>query len=99
MLRAQRLPAVVLQDGALRLVEKDYAGARADGEEALKASPEDLTAALLITNSYAAEGRVDKGIERLRQLAEARPGSAPLHLLVGEWLAQQKHTAGGPQVI
>lgn len=90
MLRAQRLPAVVLQDGALRLVEKDYAGARADGEEVLKGSPEDLTAAVL---SYVAERHVDKAIERLRQLAATRPGSAPLHLLLGEWLAQQKQTA------
>jgi tetratricopeptide (TPR) repeat protein len=90
MLRAQRVPAVVLQEGALRLQQKDYAGARADAEEVLKANPEDLTAALLITNSYASEGRVDKGIERLRQLAEARPQSAPLHVLLGEWQARQK---------
>ncbi len=92
MLKGQRLPAVVSQDGAFRLLEKDYAGARADAEEVLKANPEDLTAALLITNSYASQGHADKGIERLRQLAEARPGSAPLHLLLGEWQAQQKRT-------
>jgi tetratricopeptide (TPR) repeat protein len=93
MLRAQRLPAVVLQDGALRLAQKDYAAARADAEEVFKASPEDLSAALLIANSYAFEGRVDKSVERLRQLAEARPGSAPLHLLLGEWQVQQKQVA------
>jgi tetratricopeptide (TPR) repeat protein len=93
MLAARRLPAVVLQDGALRLQQKDYAGARADGEEVLKATPEDLTAALLISNSYASEGRVDKGIERLRQLADSRPQSAPLHLLLGDWQTQRKEFA------
>jgi tetratricopeptide (TPR) repeat protein len=90
MLRTQRLPAVVLQDAAVRLELKDYAGARADAEEVLKTAPEDLTAATLLTNSYLAEGRVEKGIERLRQLAEARPQSAPLHLLLGQWQAQRK---------
>jgi tetratricopeptide (TPR) repeat protein len=97
MLAAERRPSVVLQDGALRLQQKDYAGARADGEEVLKASPEDLTAAILITNSYASEGRVDKGIERLRQLADRRPKSAPLHLLLGEWQAQRKQIAEARQ--
>jgi len=90
MLRAQRVPVVILQDGALRLLQKDYAGARADAEEVLKTSPEDLRAALLITNSYAAEGHRDKGIARLRQLTESRPQSAPLHLLLGEWLSREK---------
>jgi tetratricopeptide (TPR) repeat protein len=93
ILHAQRLPAVVLQDGALRLQQKDYTGARADAEEVLKASPEDLSAILLVTNSYASEGHVDKGLERLRLLAEARPKSAPLHLLLGEWQIQQKQFA------
>jgi tetratricopeptide (TPR) repeat protein len=90
ILRAQRVPAVILQDGALRLQQKDYAGARADAEEVLKTSPEDLSAAVLITNAYAAEGHPDRGIARLRQLAESQPHSAPLHVLLGEWEARTK---------
>jgi len=90
MLHAQRTPSVILQDGALRLQLKDYAGAPTDAEEVLKTNPEDLSAALLAANTYAAEGHPDKAIARLRQLAESRPQSAPLHLLLGEWQTSEK---------
>ena len=50
-LRLGRLPELVFQDGVLRLVEKDYVGARAAAEEVLAKNPEDVRAARLILDS------------------------------------------------
>ena len=84
-LRRIREPNLVLQDGVLRLNQHDYAGARASAEEVLRSLPENIRAANLLARSYADEGKPDKAIERLGELASARPQSAPLRFLVGQW--------------
>jgi tetratricopeptide (TPR) repeat protein len=80
-----RLPELVLQDGVLRLVEKDYIGARTAAEEVLAKNPEDVRAARLIIDSYAGQKQLPKAGDRLFQLVAARPKSADLQFLLGQW--------------
>ena len=84
-LRVGRLPELVFQDGVLRLVEKDYVGARAAAEEVLAKNPEDVRAARLMIDSYAGQKQLPKAGDRLIQLVAARPNSADLQLLLGQW--------------
>ena len=84
-LRLGRFPELVLQDGVLRLMEKDYNGARAAANEVLSKSPEEVRAARLIVDSYAAQKQLPKAGERLVQIVAARPNSAGLQFLLGQW--------------
>lgn len=89
-----RFPELVLQDGVLKLIEKDYAGARVAADEVLAKNPEDARAARLIIDTYAAEKQMQKGGERLLQLVAARPNSADLQFLLGQWQVSTGKTEG-----
>ena len=84
-LRLARLPELVLQDAVLRLMENDYDGARAAANEVLAKNPEEVRAARVILDSYAAQKQLPKAGERLAQLVAARPNSAGLQYLLGQW--------------
>ena len=84
-LRVARLPELVLQDGVLRLMEKDYDGARAAANEVLAKNPEEVRAARVIVDSYAAQKQLPKAGEKLAQLVAARPNSAGLQYMLGQW--------------
>jgi tetratricopeptide (TPR) repeat protein len=85
-LRLGRFPDLVLQDGVLRLVEKDYDGARAAANEVLSTNSEEVRAARLIVDSYAAQGQLPRAGKRLLEIVAARPNSAGLQYLLGQWL-------------
>jgi putative PEP-CTERM system TPR-repeat lipoprotein len=85
MLAIRREPVFLLQDALAKYEEKDYAGARESAEELLKISPEDVRAARVIAESYGAQKQAPKAVDRLNQLAAARPNSAPLQELLGMW--------------
>ena len=84
-LRLGRVPELVLQDGVLKMIEKDYDGARKAANEVLSKNPEEVRAARLIVDSYAAQKQLAKAGERLVQIVAARPNSAPLQFLLGQW--------------
>jgi putative PEP-CTERM system TPR-repeat lipoprotein len=84
-LRMWRIPDLVLQDAALRVKENDYTGARSAAEEVLSKNPEDARAARVIADSYVAQKQYAKAHERLVQIVAARPSSAPLQHLLGQW--------------
>lgn len=93
-LQLGRFPDLVLQDAILRIVERDYAGARANAEEVLKRSPEDARAARILTDTYAAQKDGVNALRRLAEIAAARPGSAPLQHLLGQWYMSSGNLAG-----
>ena len=64
---------------------RDYLGARADAEECLKSSPEDVRAARIVVEAYVARNERGKAEERLVEIVARRPKSAPLQNLLGEW--------------
>ena len=83
----RRSPEAVLQDALLRIARKDYPGAREAAEELLRANPENIRAAYIVVQSYSAQKQLSKGLDRLRELVESRPASAPLRQLLGQWYA------------
>jgi thioredoxin-like negative regulator of GroEL len=85
ILPVNRVPEFVLQDAILRMEQRDYVGARASADEVLKRSPEDVRAARVVADSYAAQKDVAKGTQRLIESANGHPKSAPLHGLLGQW--------------
>lgn len=87
-LATRRPPEAVLQEALLRIARKDYAGARETAEELLGNNPENIRAAYIVVQSDAAQKDLPKGLERLRALVAARPDSAPLRQLLGQWYAE-----------
>jgi tetratricopeptide (TPR) repeat protein len=92
-LRIKRLPELVIQDAVLRMQQGDWAGARADAEEAIKDNPEDIRGPRLLADSYLAQKQPAKAEERLKAMAEVHPQSAPLQNLLGQWYLSVKNTA------
>ena len=85
-LKAARLPIFLVQDAGLKFQKNDVAGGRASLEEAIKAAPEDIQALNLLVMTYANKNDLGAGIQKLKGYAAARPGSAVLQLVLGEWL-------------
>jgi tetratricopeptide (TPR) repeat protein len=89
--RIRRFPELVVQDAVLRMQQGDYAGARADAEEAIKNNPEDIRASRLLADTYVAQKQPAKAEERLKAIAQAHPQSAPLWHLLGQWYLAAKN--------
>jgi len=85
VLPTNRIPEFVLQDAILKMEQRDYVGARASADEVLGRNPEDVRAAQVAADSYAAQKDITKGLQRLVELANGHPKSAPLHGLLGQW--------------
>lgn len=86
-----RMPDAVLQDGIIKLGQKDYADARDDAEEVLRGQPENIKAVHLLADTYLAQKQVSKAVDRVRQLASQRPNSAPLQMLLAQLLASNNN--------
>ncbi len=84
--KVRPLPDLLLQDGIVKLNERDYQGAIADADAVLQQNPEDLRASRLLVDSYAARGELTNAVRAVQSLAEQRPQSAALELLLGQTL-------------
>ena len=80
-------PDLSLQDALVRLKDKDYIGARIAAQDVLRVRPTDARAALVLADSYGAQGDAPKGLQRLQEIASANPKSAALQQLLGDWYA------------
>ncbi len=85
VLRVNRSPELLLQDAILRMQEHDYARARADCDEVLAQTPDEIRAARILVESYVAQKQPEKAGEKLVALASAHGQSAPLQEVLGEW--------------
>jgi tetratricopeptide (TPR) repeat protein len=92
-LKTARHAELLLQNAALKMSQRDYPGARADAEEVLKSRPDDVRAAELVFDGYLAQKQPARAMERLKQIAESQPKSAPLHLLLGRSYAAAANLA------
>jgi len=94
---AGKIPDAMLQDAVLKLDQKDYAGARALAEEVLTESPEDVRALMVLVQNYSAQNQLQAGLQKARQYAAGRPGSAPVQQFVGQLLLTNGDLAGARQ--
>jgi tetratricopeptide (TPR) repeat protein len=79
-----RVPDLLLQDAQSKLLNKNYAGARASLREALEKNPEHLGALQVLYQAYAAQNSVSAALQALQQHAAAHPGSARIQYFLGE---------------
>jgi Flp pilus assembly protein TadD len=93
-LAIQRTRDLLFQDATLKLNDGKVAAARAEMEEILKANPEDTQVLETLATSYAAQKELPAALQRLRQEAASYPKSAPLQMLLGNWLRQSGDLAG-----
>jgi tetratricopeptide (TPR) repeat protein len=87
LLATGRVPDALLQDAALKLGQKDYAGARAAAERDLGQNPADVRALNLLFQTYAAQKQMPAGLEKVREYALRQPASGPVQFFLGELLA------------
>jgi tetratricopeptide (TPR) repeat protein len=94
VLAAGKVPEVLLQDGAMKLDEKDYAGARKSIEEALDKTPGDVRALFMLVESYAAQKQTPEAVQIMREYALKQPKSAAVQEYLGRVLATGGDRAG-----
>jgi tetratricopeptide (TPR) repeat protein len=92
-LARQRTPDLLIQDAILRLDQKDFSGARASAEEALRAAPEDVRALEVLARSFTNQNQSRAGLARLREYSSQQPQSAPIQLFLGKWLQELGDTS------
>lgn len=90
---------VLLQDAVLKVGARDWAGARASLELALKTNPEDLRAVSLLGQTYTAQNQRPAGTGRIRQLVAEHPGAAPLQVFWAQWLLENNQKAEARQAL
>lgn len=94
VLAAGKVPEALLQDGAMKLEQKDYAGARKSIEEALGKTPEDVRALFMLVQSYAAQKQTAEAVQFMREYAQKQPKSPAVQEYLGRVLAASGDRAG-----
>jgi tetratricopeptide (TPR) repeat protein len=84
-LQLARSTDVLLQDAVVKLMDRNYAGARASIDEALAQTPDDLRALRAKAFSYTAQNQPSEA-ERFLTAYGAQSKSAAVQEYVGEWL-------------
>jgi len=87
VLAVARIPEALIQDGILRIADRDFAGARTPLEEALKANPEDLRALGALAQSFP-KGQEAPAMEKVRFYVDQKPGSYRLQLFWAQRLLE-----------
>ena len=86
ILASAKDPEALVQDAALKLGQKDYAGARASAEAVLGQSPEDTRALNILVQSYAAQNQKPLGLQKAREYAARQAASARIQQFLGQLL-------------
>jgi tetratricopeptide (TPR) repeat protein len=94
VLSVGKVAEALLQDAALKLAQKDYAGARTSAEEALKQSPEDVPALNMLVQSYSAQNQPSIGLQKAREYAQRQPASASVQVYLGQLLSTNGDRVG-----
>lgn len=94
VLAAGKAPEALLQEGAMKLDQKDYAGARKSIEEALSRTPGDIGALNMLVQSYVAQKQTAEAAQIIREYALKQPKSAAVQEYLGRVLATSGDRAG-----
>lgn len=81
-----RVPDLLLQDAMVKLLDRDYPGARRCLQEVLQRSPEDLRALRGTMFTYTAQKQPGAATQFLQQYAAQHEKSAPVQEFAGDWL-------------
>jgi tetratricopeptide (TPR) repeat protein len=97
VLAAGNVPEALLQDAALKLGQKDFAGARASAEAVLAQNPGETRALNLLYQTYALQKQVPAGIQKVQEYAARQPASAAVQQFLGQLLLANGDKAGARQ--
>jgi tetratricopeptide (TPR) repeat protein len=86
-------PQAVFQQGVLRLIHRDYAGARDLMDELLKLDGTDLTVLDMLMQTYVDQNNTESGVKRLAAIASAQPKAAALQQMLGQWYVKSGNYA------
>ena len=93
-LTSVKSPDLLLQGGLLELRRRNFSGARAYLQEALKGNPEDLRALESLASSYAQEGQVTVAFQKVKEHVGHYPKSAQMQTYLGTQLQINGDFAG-----
>ena len=68
-LHAGKSPNLLLQDGLLKMSQKDMAGARGAAEQVLRENPGDSRALMMLAGSYIAQDQLPMAVQKVREHA------------------------------
>jgi tetratricopeptide (TPR) repeat protein len=86
-LAAARTPELLMQDGFVKIADRDFAGARASIEEGISAAPADPHGVEALVALYNAQNQSAELAKRLQQIAQ-NSRSPEIKYYVGGWLLQ-----------
>jgi tetratricopeptide (TPR) repeat protein len=89
-----RTSEALLEDSVLKLDQKNFSGARASAEEALKADPGNTRALGALVETYAAQKQIPAGVQKAREYAARQPASAAMQQFLGQLLSQNGDRGG-----
>jgi tetratricopeptide (TPR) repeat protein len=89
-----RDPRLLLQDGLLKLKQKNYRESRASLEEELKLQPQDWRAVEALSEGYLEEKNKDKAMEVARDFTSRVPNSPGAQQFLGSWLLRNGDVPG-----
>lgn len=93
-LRVAQIPDTLLQNAVVKLIDRDYAKARASADEALKQDPESVRALKTIAYCYTAQNRPKEASRFLTEYG-TQTKSAAVAQFIGQWLwSDGDHTEG-----
>jgi tetratricopeptide (TPR) repeat protein len=88
-----RLPDLLVQDGWVKIRDRDYIAARAALEEGLQKAPSDSRVLIALGALYRAQNKTEEFTERLRKYGEDNK-SPEVQFFIGDWLRQTGDRAG-----
>ena len=81
-----QIPTLLIQDSVFQTQRKEYPAAIQQAEAALKINPRDLRAVDALASAYVSQKLVGEAIAKVRERADAEPGSAQLRYYYATWL-------------
>jgi len=96
-LSGARTPGLLLQDGALKMLEKRYNDARQSLHEGMAQAPEDLRILRFLVESYAEQNQMPAAVTEIQAHAGKYPKSAAIQFFLGTVLLENGDSAKAKQ--
>jgi tetratricopeptide (TPR) repeat protein len=97
LLQRGRAPEDVFQKALVQFIDHDYVGSRASVEELIQHDIVAPDVIQLLMQTYVATKTTNQGIARIEKLAQSKPQTASLQLVLGQWYKGTGNTAGARQ--
>jgi tetratricopeptide (TPR) repeat protein len=87
-LQVSQAPEILLQDGALKVEQRQFEGARRSFQSALNQEPDNTRALGALAQTYLAENQRARAAEVIQQHAASRPNSPEMQIFLGDWYSR-----------